>query len=256
MDCQKVLPFQKLSRGKILDNFKIGTLNVPEKVKASNNFVKSRLVSHQKQLFDVIPKAMSKNNSTMKTNADIHLETTKALRYIDFAIARDYDLSCAFKNELSEFLFFFVKDGILRKCDNKSELERALEFKLEHQPTKVMPSSDKKSMTVVALMVYAKKVRIKKVNVKTFGEFCQKVQNMILNLDKDYECTDIAFDICLENSVSYIKIVKSLNMFSFGCRVYENNRFYFDWFISRHVVMCFFDRETNFSCCFYSTFLA
>ena len=105
-------------------------------------------------------------------------------------------------------------------------------------------------------MVYAKKVRIKKVNVKTFGQFCQKVQNMILNLDKDYECTDIVFDIYLENSVSYIKIVKSLNMVSFDCIVYENNRFYFDWFILRHVVMCFFDRETNFSCCFCSTFLA
>ena len=150
MDCQKVLPFQKLSRGKILDNFKIVTLYVPENVKASSNFVKSQLVSHQKQLFDVIPKATSRNNSTTKTNVDIHLETTKALRYIDFARARDYDLSCVFKNELSEFPFFLVKDGILRKCDNEGELERALEFKLEHPPTKIISSSYKKSMIVAA----------------------------------------------------------------------------------------------------------
>ena len=32
LGCRKVLPFQKLARGKILDNFKIGTLNVPENV--------------------------------------------------------------------------------------------------------------------------------------------------------------------------------------------------------------------------------
>ena len=35
MDCQKVLPFQKLARGKIPDNFKIGKLNIPENVKKS-----------------------------------------------------------------------------------------------------------------------------------------------------------------------------------------------------------------------------
>ena len=33
LDCQKVLPFQKLARGKIPDNFKTGTINVPENVK-------------------------------------------------------------------------------------------------------------------------------------------------------------------------------------------------------------------------------
>ena len=85
-----------------------------------------------------------------------------------------------FKCELSGIPFFLVKDGILRKCDNKNELERILECKLEHPATKIIPSSYKKSMIVVDFMVCAKKVRIKKDNVKTFGEFRQKVQNMIL----------------------------------------------------------------------------
>ena len=88
------------------------------------------------------------------------------MRYIDFARARDYDLSCLFKCELSEIPFFFVKDGILRKCNNKSELER------KHPPTKIIPSSYKNSMIVVDFMVCAEKVRIKKGKVKTFGEFC------------------------------------------------------------------------------------
>ena len=52
--------------------------------------------------------------STNKKNVDILLETTKALRYIDFGRARDYDLPCHFKCELSEIPFFLVKDGILR----------------------------------------------------------------------------------------------------------------------------------------------
>ena len=54
-------------------------------------------------------------------------------------------------------LVFLVKDGILHKCDKKSELERALESKLEHPPTKTIPSSYKKSMIVVDFMACAKK---------------------------------------------------------------------------------------------------
>ena len=74
--------------------------------------------------------------SSNKKNVDIHQETTKALRYIDFARARNYDLSRLFKCELSEI-----------------------------------------------------------------SEFCQKVQNMIMNLSKDCQRIDIVFDIYLENSI-------------------------------------------------------
>ena len=175
---------------------------IPDGNNAYNNFVKSRFESHQKQLFDVIPKSMGKIFTLSKNkNIDIHQETTKALRYSDFARGRNYDLSSLFKCELSEIPFFLVKDGILRKSDNKSELERALESKLEHVPTKIIPSSDKKSMIVVDFMVCAKKVRIKKDKVKTFGEFCQKVQNMIMNIGKDCQRIDIVFDIYLVNSI-------------------------------------------------------
>ena len=58
---------------------------IPDGNNAYNNFVKSRFESHQKQLFDVIPKSMGKTfTSSKKKNIDIHQETTKALRYIDF----------------------------------------------------------------------------------------------------------------------------------------------------------------------------
>ena len=39
LDCQKVLPFQKLARGKIPDNFKIGTINVPKMLKTSLQWI-------------------------------------------------------------------------------------------------------------------------------------------------------------------------------------------------------------------------
>ena len=61
--------------------------------KAYNDFVKSRLESHQKQLFDVILKTMNKTIlSTKKKNVYVHLETTEAMRYINFARARGYEL--------------------------------------------------------------------------------------------------------------------------------------------------------------------
>ena len=86
-----------------------------------NEFVKSRL---QRQLFDAIPKSILKAIVSMKKrNIDLHLETTKALRYDNFARARCYDLSWVFKCELSEVPFFLVKHGIMHKTDNKNELE-------------------------------------------------------------------------------------------------------------------------------------
>ena len=130
----------------------------------------------------------------------VHLETTKALRYIDFARLRGYDLSSVFKYELSEIPFFLVKDGILRKCDNKSELERTIEGKLEHPPTRFIPSKDKKPMIAIDFMVCTKKVRVKKDNVRTFGGFCQKVQDMILNLAIDSQRIDIVY-IYLKNNI-------------------------------------------------------
>ena len=47
--------------------------------------------------------------STKKRNIDVHLETTKALRHVNFARDRGYDLSCVFKCELSEVPFFLCK---------------------------------------------------------------------------------------------------------------------------------------------------
>ena len=82
---------------------------------------------------------------------------------------------------------------ILRKCDNKCKLQRAIEGKLEHQQNFTL--SYKKQMATVDFMVCAKKVKIKQDHAKIFGEFCQKVQNMIQNLGKDYQQIDIVFFI-------------------------------------------------------------
>ena len=46
------------------------------------------------------------------------------------------------------------------------------------------------------------------------------------------------------------------HLFSFVCIVYENNRFYFDWFILRHVVMFLFWQRDKFFTLSSSMFLA
>ena len=56
-------------------------------------------------------------------------------------------------------------------------------------------------MIAINFMVYAKKVRVKKDNVRTFVDFCQKVQDLILNLAIDSQRIDIVFDIYLKNSI-------------------------------------------------------
>ena len=50
-------------------------------------------------------------------------------------------------------------------------------------------------MATVDYMVCPKKSEIKKDHAKIFGEFCQKVQNMIQNFGKDYQQIDIVFFI-------------------------------------------------------------
>ena len=95
--------------------------------------------------------------STKKRNIHVHLDITKAFRYVDFARARRCDLSCVSKCELSEVLFFLVKGSTMRKSDNKSELEQTIEKKLDQSPTGIIPSKDKKSMIVIDCRVYTKK---------------------------------------------------------------------------------------------------
>ena len=56
-------------------------------------------------------------------------------------------------------------------------------------------------MIAIDFMVCAKKVRAKKDNVRTFGDFCQKVQDMILNLAIGSQRIDIVFDMYLKNSI-------------------------------------------------------
>ena len=56
-------------------------------------------------------------------------------------------------------------------------------------------------MIAIDFMVCAKKVRVKKDNVRTFGDFCQKVHDMILNLAIDSQRIHIVIDISLKNSI-------------------------------------------------------
>lgn len=88
--------------------------------------------------------------------------------------------------------------------------------KLDHPPTGIIPSKHKKSM-IVNFMVCTKKkkMKLKKNDVKNFRDFCQKVQDMILNLAKDSQCNDvIIFDMYVSGPYyksNYKKITKEIN---------------------------------------------
>ena len=68
-------------------------------------------------------------------------------------------------------------------------------------------------MIVIDFMACSKKVKIKKGKVKTLGDFCQKVQDMILNLAKDSQRIDIVFEMHLQNGIkaSTRKFRKKIN---------------------------------------------
>ena len=108
---------------------------------------------------------------TQKRNIDVHLETTKALRYINFAIARGHDLSCAFKCRLSKVPLFIVKDNTLRKNDRKSKLEQTIEKKLYHPPTGIILSKDKKINDCYRFNVLGEKNKNQKGKRKKFCRF-------------------------------------------------------------------------------------
>lgn len=66
---------------------------------AYNDSVGSRLESEPQKPFDFVPRSIFKTVILTKKIIDVHLDTTKAFKYIGLARARDYDLVNLFKCE-------------------------------------------------------------------------------------------------------------------------------------------------------------
>ena len=136
---------------------------------AYQKYIKQRFIEKSKQLFDVIHKTFKRKKVSVATKSpDIQKENLKALKFIDYARLRNYNVEELLKYELASTSFYLTKDNLLRKTQ-KSELGRSLEEKLKKSIPAEVPIDSKKTAIVFDFMAYARKVSLSKLN--TFGDF-------------------------------------------------------------------------------------
>ena len=167
---------------------------------AYNEFISSRLQDKTVQLFDRIPKMRKKDGMTNITKKiDVKKETINVLRTVDCARLRNYDIQELLQYELTSTSFFLTKDENLRKT-TKSELMQELEKNITPSSIRV-PHSEEDTMIVIDFMAYARKVPVKKLNLKTFGDFVQNLWKTFCYLSKDAKRIDIIFDLYIDDSI-------------------------------------------------------
>ena len=105
-------------------------LRIERGVSIYNKFKKTRFTDKSQKLFDKIPKApKSKKSSANLPKIDVKKETIAALRTIDYARLREYNITHLLKSELTSYPLFLTEDGLLKKPNPKSELFQEIEKK-------------------------------------------------------------------------------------------------------------------------------
>ena len=100
-------------------------------------------------------------------------ETVKSLRHIDYARLRDFDLSIFMGYKISPTCFYLTKGGLIRK-PNKSELITELKSMItKNIPTHLPPTNHHKNV-IINFMAYARKVPVKKQNLKIMQRFLRQ----------------------------------------------------------------------------------
>ena len=209
---QRSNPFKKDSCCNVIKNIATGTvinqnttgilISYTESGKAAyEKFIDKRFSRKSKKLFDVIPKIKTiGRKDTLSKPLDVQKQNVKALKYIDYAHLRLYEIRKLLKYELAPVSLYLTKDNELRKPD-KHELTNLLEAKLNVSSLKYVPVDDKKMAVFFDFMAYARKVATDK--LKTFGDFVASLWKTISFLSKDAQRIDIVFDLYLENTVKY-----------------------------------------------------
>ena len=131
---------------------------------------------------------------------DIKKETISAIRNIDYARLRKYSIHKLLHYELKSTSFFLTKDRFLRKS-TKSDLTREIEKNLIKTSPPDVPQDDEPSMIVIDFMAYARKVPVKKLKLKTYGDFVKKLWNTFSYLSRYCNRIDIIFDLYLQHSI-------------------------------------------------------
>ena len=91
------------------------------------------------------------------------------------------------------------KDGMRRKS-KKSELTREIKKLLPEIP-KMVVTNEFESAVVIDFMSYSRKVPIKKLNLRTYEDFCKHLLASSQCLSKKSTGIDIVFDIYLDGSI-------------------------------------------------------
>ena len=122
------------------------------------------------KLFDTIPKSRPPFKKGKPWKApDIKEETVNFLRTVDYARLREFDVEYLLTHEIVDTSYYLAKDGELQKSP-KSEFARELKNLLEEPCPTNVPETSLKTATVIDYMAYARKVRIKKMNLVCYED--------------------------------------------------------------------------------------
>ena len=186
--------------------------SVVKGTEAYDKFVKERLDCKSVKLFDKIP--MTRKIKKMGKNwkpPDVNKETIHFLWMIDYSRLRSLDIADLLKHEIVSTSFYLTKDGELRKSP-KSELARELKNLLEMPCPVEIPDSDLKSVIVIDLMAYARKVPTKKMMLTKYEDYFKALWRTFSSLCKDCSRIDIVFDVYLRHSIKQGKRNRSCKL--------------------------------------------
>ena len=184
----------------MLQNFKIEHLlnSVEQGETLHKQFVETRLIEHSKSLFDTVTKR-NKNEpgSSSDKPVDIEKENVRALKYIDIARARDFDVEKLLTYELSKQPRHLTEE---KASDGKNQLARAIEKHLKEPTIKEVSINEVRSCILFDFMAYARKVPVKTDHVQCFGGFAEYIWNTFTRLSDNSKRIDIVFDLYIDSS--------------------------------------------------------
>ena len=153
------------------------------------------------QLLETISKIKkSIKKKSEKKEYDLAKETVKFLRHIDYANLRNFDPKILMGCEISSACFYLTKGGLIRK-PNKSELITELKSVItKNIPTDFPPTNHHRNV-IIDFIAYARKVPIKRQNLKTYNDFFTSLWSTFSFFFKSCNRVDIVFDVYKENSI-------------------------------------------------------
>ena len=163
-------------------------------------FKAERLEDRSVKLLDKITNVKLGNDSKKRTKcADIKKKIIEFMRFIDIPRMKNYDISYLLQHEITSTSFFLTKDGMLRKSQ-KSELTREIKKLLPEIPEMVV-TNEFQSAVVININAYSRKVLIKKLNLRTYEDFCEHIWASFQSLSKKSTRIDTVFDNYLDGSI-------------------------------------------------------